>query len=90
MTKIAIAAGDIWLVLDVNEGIFENELFERLESQERPRDVLLMALGWLIYGKHVKWVPGKSGGRLFLVSSTVKEGFKNEKSNQNSFAVNNA
>lgn len=90
MTKIAIAAGDIWLVIDVNDGISKNELFERLESQERPREVLLMALGWLIYGKHVKWVPGKSGGQLFLVGSTVKEGLSHEKSDQNSFVVNNS
>jgi len=90
MTKIAIAAGDIWLVLDENEGIFRDELFERLESQEKPRDVLLMALGWLIYRQHVKWTPGQSGGHLFLVGSTVREGFDHEKSDQNNFAVNNA
>ncbi len=88
MTKIAIAAGDIWLVLDENEGIFRDELFERLESQEKPRDVLLMALGWLIYRQHVKWTPGKSGGQLFLVGSNVREGLDHEKSDQNSFAVN--
>ena len=45
MTKIAIAAGDIWHVLDANEGISKDELFERLESPERPREMLLMALG---------------------------------------------
>jgi hypothetical protein len=88
ITKIAIAAGDIWLALDVNEGISRNELFERLKSPERPREMLLMALGWLIYQKHVKCVPGKNGGQLFLVGSTVKEGLSHEKSDQNSFAVN--
>ena len=90
MTKIAIAAGDIWHVLDANEGISRNELFDRLESQESSRDVLLMALGWLIYQKHVKCLPGKMGGRLFLVGSTVEEGRSDEKSDQNDFAVNNA
>jgi hypothetical protein len=90
MTKIAITAGDIWHVLDANEGISRDKLFERLESLERSREMLLMALGWLIYQKHVKWVPGKKGGQLFLVGSTVKEGLSHEKSDQNSFAVNSA
>ncbi len=90
MTKITIAAGDIWNMLDRDEGIFTEELFARLESSERPKDLLLMALGWLIYQKHVKWVPTKNGGRLFLVSPSEKEGCSDEKSDQNSFAVNNA
>jgi len=90
MSKIAIAAGDIWSVLDANDGISQSELFDRLKSPERPREMLLMALGWLIYQKHVKWVPGKKGGQLFLVGSTGEEGLSHEKSDQNSFIVNNA
>jgi len=90
MTKISIAAGDIWAALDRDEGIFSEKLFELLESRERSRDLLLMALGWLIYQKHVKWVPEKNGGRLFLVGSHVEGGHSHEKSDQNSFAVNSA
>lgn len=90
MTKIAITAGDIWHVLDANEGISRDELFERLKSPERPREMLLMALGWLIYQKHVRWVQGTKGGQLFLVGSTGEEELDHEKSDQNSFIVNNA
>ena len=49
-----------------------------------------MALGWLIYDQHVKCVPSQNKGRLFLVSPKAKEGLKNEESDQNRFAVNNA
>ena len=90
MTQIAISAGEIWLLLDKHEGISLNELFRRLEKPERSKDLLLMAFGWLIYEKHVKWVQDEDGGRLFLVNSKVKEGVGNEKSDQNNFAVNNA
>lgn len=90
MTKIAIVAGDIWAALDRDEGSFSENLLELLESRERSRDLLLMALGWLVYEKHVKWVPEKNGGRLFLVGSSGEEGHSREKSDQNDFAVNNA
>lgn len=90
MTKIAIAAGDIWAALDREEGIFSENLLELLESRERSRDLLLMALGWLIYQKYVKWVPENHGGRLFLVGLQAEEGHGHEKSDQNSFAVNSA
>lgn len=54
-------------------------------------ELLLMALGWLVYQRHIKWVPGEKGGRLFLVSHMKeKEDGKNEESDQNRFAVNNA
>lgn len=90
LTKIAIAAGDIWNTMDREEGILMEKLFEQLESADRPRDLLLMALGWLIYQKHVKWVRDKNGSRLYLVSSAAKEGIEYEKSDQDSFAFNSA
>jgi len=83
-------AGEIWLELDRLEGISFDELIKRLENRDRPKDLLLMAFGWLVYQGHVKYVPVKNGGRLFLVSPTVKEGFKNEKSDQNNFVISNA
>ena len=90
MTKIALTAGEIWLELDKEEVAYKDELLKRMENQEMSQDLLLMALGWLVYQKHVKWVPDKKGGRLFLVTQNRKEGFSDEKSNQNRFAVNNA
>ncbi len=85
ITKIAIMAGEIWLELDRSEGISLENMLGRLEGPERSKDFLLMALGWLIYEGHVKCVAAQGGGQLFLVSSKVKEGLKNEKSDQNRF-----
>ena len=91
ITPIAITAGDIWLEIDKYDGISREILFKRLESKQRSRDLLLMALGWLVYQKHVKWVPGEKDGRLFLVNpEREKEDPKNEQSNQNRFASSGA
>lgn len=88
MTKLALMAGEIWLLLDKFEGIAHHELLKRLETKDK--DLVLMALGWLVYEKHVRWVGSGDDGRLFLVIPKEKEGFKNEKSDQNHFAINNA
>lgn len=90
ITKIAITAGEIWIELDKSEGINLEDLLKRLENPARPKDLLLMAFGWLVYQKHIKWVPGINGGQLFFISPKTKEGLKSEKSDQNRFAVNNA
>ena len=88
MTKIALMAGEIWLLLDKFEGVTLSNLFKRLETSDK--DFILMALGWLVYEKHVKWIKDEDGGRLFLVVPKEKEGLKNEESDQNRFVVNNA
>lgn len=91
ITPIAVTAGDIWLEIDKSDGIHKEILFSRMTSAKKNHDLLLMALGWLVYQKHVRWVPGEKGGRLFLVDSEKeKEDSKNEQSNQNRFASSSA
>lgn len=66
MTQIAVTAGEIWLEIDQFDGILQEILVKRMETKARSRDLLLMALGWLIYEGHLRWAPGEQGGRLFL------------------------
>ncbi len=86
MTRIAVSAGEIWIEIDQFDGILQEILVKRLESKVRTRDLLLMALGWLIYEGHVRWMPGEQGGRLFL-NRKMKEEIKDEASDQNRFAT---
>lgn len=89
ITPIAVTAGDIWLEIDKWDGIHKEILFTKMTSAKKSHELLLMALGWLVYQRHVKWIPGEKGGRLYLVNPE-KEESKNEQSNQNRFASNSA
>lgn len=50
ITEIGIAAGDIWHFLDQHG---EVTLFELVEGIDKPRDNVLMSLGWLAREGHV-------------------------------------
>jgi hypothetical protein len=50
ITEIGIAAGDIWHYLDNHGRIKLEELFSSLD---KPRDLLLMSVGWLAREGHV-------------------------------------
>jgi hypothetical protein len=56
MTEIGIAAGDIWHYLDHNGSATLDELARGIG---KPRDLLLMSLGWLAREGHV--ILGNSG-----------------------------
>lgn len=48
--EIGIVAGEIWHILDQKGGT----LLSKIESEiDRPRDMLLMSLGWLAREGHV-------------------------------------
>lgn len=66
--KISQAAGEIWLKLDQSGGMYLNDLFACLERRRTSRDLLWMALGWLVYQKYIKWSSGKKGGEIMIVS----------------------
>ncbi len=50
ITEIGIVAGNIWHYLDEHG---ETNLSQMDEAIEKPRDVLLMSLGWLAREGHV-------------------------------------
>lgn len=70
--KISLTAGEIWLELDKSGGMHLDDLFARLEHRGASKDLLWMALGWLVYQKHTKWTSGKNGGQVVIVSPEVK------------------
>ncbi|MCM8795254.1 MAG: winged helix-turn-helix domain-containing protein [Candidatus Omnitrophica bacterium] len=50
ITKIGIAAGDIWHYLDQHGEVTFTELAQGID---KPRELLLMSLGWLAREGHV-------------------------------------
>ena len=51
ITEIGITAGDIWHYLDQHEG---SAVLSRLcKDIDRPKDLLLMSLGWLAREGHI-------------------------------------
>lgn len=50
ITNIGIVAGDIWHYLDEHGKIKISELLKQLD---KPRDIILMSLGWLAREGHV-------------------------------------
>ena len=87
ITQIGITAGEIWMRLEKFPNISFVELLESLEKPDRPKDLLLMSLGWLIRGGYVRWIPGDYGGRLLLVQPTERR-FQDEKQYKDSSALN--
>jgi hypothetical protein len=51
ITEIGIAAGDIWHYLDEHGRVNFSNITENIN---KPRDLLLMSLGWLAREGHVK------------------------------------
>ncbi len=50
ITEIGIVAGDIWHYLDIHS---EALLSDIAKGIDRPRDVVLMSLGWLAREGHI-------------------------------------
>ncbi len=51
ITAIGIAAGDIWHYLDEHGRVLFSDITKDID---KPRDLLLMSLGWLAREGHVK------------------------------------
>jgi hypothetical protein len=51
ITELGIVAGDIWHFLDEHK---QSTLAELLAGMDKPRDIVLMSLGWLAREGHVK------------------------------------
>lgn len=50
ITEIGIAAGEIWHYLDAHGEVLFSEMVKRID---KPRDLILMSLGWLAREGHV-------------------------------------
>ena len=65
ITEIGITAGDIWHYLDKHEQATLDELTRGIE---RPKDLVLMSLGWLAREGHVNLRDAKTGYLARLTS----------------------
>jgi hypothetical protein len=70
ITEIGIIAGEIWHFLD-KKGLCG--LDELILSLDRPRDLVLMSLGWLAREGHVKLAQSSSGYTIHLRDNTNSE-----------------
>jgi len=51
ITEIGIVAGEIWHFLDKKGEVYLSQLFEGLD---KPKEIILMSLGWLAREGHVQ------------------------------------
>jgi hypothetical protein len=65
ITKIGIAAGDIWQYLDKNGTATLDQL---TRASGKPRELLLMSMGWLAREGHITLVPQGKGYEATLAS----------------------
>ncbi|MFZ5801842.1 MAG: winged helix-turn-helix domain-containing protein [Candidatus Omnitrophota bacterium] len=66
ITEIGIAAGDIWHYLDKHGTATLDEL---VRAVRKPRDLLLMSLGWLAREGHIVLGTPESGYQASFTSS---------------------
>ena len=66
ITEIGIAAGDIWHRLDEKGSATLDEL---VRSIKKPRELLLMSLGWLAREGHIVLGDAQTGFRASLAKS---------------------
>ena len=63
ITEIGIAAGDIWHYLDQHGSATLDEISKKIS---KPRELLLMSLGWLAREGHVSLAGPETGYRASL------------------------
>lgn len=63
ITEIGIAAGEIWHFLDEHGEVKMSELLSKID---KPRDTVLMSLGWLAREGHVVLAPEKNQIKVSL------------------------
>ena len=63
ITELGICAGDIWHYLDQHGEAFLSSLVQEID---RPRDILLMSLGWLAREGHITLKTENSDYRIAL------------------------
>mgnify|MGYP001186242972 CR=1 FL=1 len=63
ITEIGIVAGEIWHCLDSHGEILLSDMVKRVD---KPRDLILMSLGWLAREGHVVLLGGDGHYRISL------------------------
>ncbi len=63
ITEIGIVAGEIWHILDREENLLINEIAERIK---KPKELVLMSVGWLAREGHVVLHQEEGGWRVSL------------------------
>lgn len=63
ITEIGIAAGEVWRYLDEHG---ESDFNTICSSLDKPRDIILMGLGWLAREGHVILTQDKSSYKVVL------------------------
>lgn len=70
ITQIGIAAGEIWHFLDKHGQVSLDDLTRGIE---KPRDIILMSLGWLARKGHVLVENDKDNYKISLREAEKKE-----------------
>ena len=63
ITEIGIVAGEIWHYLDSHGEVFLSQMVKHID---KPRDLILMSLGWLAREGHVLLVSTAGDYRISL------------------------
>jgi len=63
ITEIGIVAGEIWHFLDQNQEVTLSKIISNID---RPRDNILMSLGWLAREGHILLLQDKKDYRISL------------------------
>ncbi len=63
ITEIGITAGEIWHYLDANGEVLLSEMAKHID---KPRDLVLMSLGWLAREGHVVLVNSDGNYKISL------------------------
>ena len=63
ITEIGIVAGEIWHHLDSHGEVFLSDMIKQID---RPRDLLLMSLGWLAREGHVVLLSSSGNYKISL------------------------
>ena len=70
ITEIGIAAGDIWHYLDQHGS---SKLDKLTKDIDKPRDLLLMSLGWLAREGHIHLGHPETGYLATLKEKSIKK-----------------
>lgn len=63
ITQIGIAAGEVWHYLDAHGDVLLSDMVKHID---KPRDIILMSVGWLAREGHVVLVVAENNFKITL------------------------